>query len=153
MAERETKRRMKSLLKFFPNLVGLCGRLLADRRVPKAEKALLVGAVVYAVSPFDFLPDLIPFLGQVDDAFLVALTLLRLIDRTDENIVREHWRGKIDVVQLTDALAAVAPHILPQRLSRVLSSRVEIAPEKRKHIRLTDAPPNDAPAIVEVPYE
>ncbi|MEJ7708800.1 MAG: DUF1232 domain-containing protein [Pyrinomonadaceae bacterium] len=28
-----------------------------------------MGAVIYALSPFDFLPDLIPFVGQVDDAF------------------------------------------------------------------------------------
>ncbi|MEJ7708801.1 MAG: hypothetical protein WKF84_02845 [Pyrinomonadaceae bacterium] len=32
---------------------------------------------------------------------------MRLIDRTDENIIREHWRGSIDVVNLVDALAAV----------------------------------------------
>lgn len=151
MAARETKRRMKQLMKFFPNLVGLCGRLLADRRVPKAEKALLVGAVIYALSPFDFLPDLIPFLGQVDDAFLVALTLLRLIDRTDEKIIREHWRGSVDVVPLVDALAAVAPHLLPSRLSRVLSSRVEMAPEDQKHLRLKNSA--ETPPVIEVPYE
>lgn len=151
MAARETKRRMKQLMKFFPNLVGLCGRLLADRRVPKAEKALLVGSVIYALSPLDFLPDLIPFLGQVDDAFLVALTLLRLIDRTDENIVREHWRGSVDVVALVDTMAAVAPHLLPSRLSRVLSSRVEMAPEHRKHLKLKAGA--ETPPIVEVPYE
>ncbi len=151
MAARDTKRRMKQLMKFFPNLVGLCGRLLTDRRVPKADKALLVGAVIYALSPFDFLPDLIPFVGQVDDAFLVALTLLRLIDRTDEKIIREHWRGSIDVVSLVDALAAVAPHILPHRLSRVLSSRVEMAPNTRKHLQVKEQ--TETPSVIEVPYE
>ncbi|MEJ7618898.1 MAG: YkvA family protein [Pyrinomonadaceae bacterium] len=126
--------------------------MLADRRVPKAEKALLVGSVIYALSPFDFLPDLIPFLGQVDDAFLVALTLLRLIDRTDERIIREHWRGSLDVVNLAGALAAMAPHLLPQRMSRVLSSRVEMAPEARKQIHMKEQGAG-APPVVEVPYE
>lgn len=142
---------MKELMKFFPNLVGLCGRLLKDRRVPKAEKALLVGAVLYAISPFDFLPDIIPFVGQVDDAFLISLTLLRLINRTDAAIVREHWRGKTDVIQLADSLVALAPHILPKRISRVISSRVAIAPENKRKIHATEKP--EQPAIIEVPYE
>jgi len=51
-----------------------------------------VAAVIYAIIPFDFIPDMIPFVGQVDDLFLISLTLLRLIDHTDDMIVREHWR-------------------------------------------------------------
>ena len=143
------KEHLKALMKFFPNLVGLCARLLRDRRVPKAEKALLIGAIIYAVSPLDFLPDLIPFLGQVDDAFLVALTILRLIERTDESVVREHWRGSVDVVQLAEALSGLAPHVLPYRISRVLSSKVDIAPEEKKKLKVEE----QQPSIVEVPYE
>jgi uncharacterized membrane protein YkvA (DUF1232 family) len=152
MATRETKRRVKSLMKFFPSLVALSGRLLADRRVSKADKALLVGSIIYAVSPLDFLPDLIPFIGQVDDAFLIAMTLLRLINGTDEEVVRQHWRGGVDIVQLAGSLGALAPHVLPKRISRVLTARVRMAPDAERKLQVAEAT-EGKPTVIEVPYE
>jgi uncharacterized membrane protein YkvA (DUF1232 family) len=129
MAALEAKRRMKGLLMFLPNMVALCGRLMVDPRVPRTDRALVAGAVIYALIPFDFLPDMIPFVGQVDDVYLISLTLLRLMNRTDEEIVRQHWRGGGDVVSLINSAASIAPMILPQRIRRVLESRVEIKPK------------------------
>lgn len=128
MARLEAKRRMKNLLMFLPNMISLCGRLLTDGRVPLAEKALFAGAVIYALMPLDLIPDLLPFVGQIDDAYLISLTLLRLIGRTDARVVREHWRGGGDVVQLAEAIAGLAPRLLPKRVRRVLSARVETVP-------------------------
>ncbi|MBK7392393.1 MAG: DUF1232 domain-containing protein [Chloracidobacterium sp.] len=124
----ELKGRMRSFLMFLPNMVMLLGRMLKDSRVPTAEKALFLAAIVYVVSPLDFIPDVFPFIGQVDDLYVVALTLLRLINRTDESIVREHWLGGGDIVALADSIANIAPKFLPKRISRVLTSRVELAP-------------------------
>ena len=124
----ELKGRMRSFLMFLPNMVMLLGRMLKDARVPTAEKALFLAAIVYVVSPLDFIPDVFPFIGQVDDLYVVALTLLRLINRTDESIVREHWLGGGDIVALADSIASIAPKLLPKRISRVLTSRVELAP-------------------------
>ena len=129
MARLKLKRRMKNLLMFLPNMVSLCGRLLTDERVPLTEKALFAGAVLYALMPLDFIPDLLPFVGQIDDAYLISLTLLRLIGRTDDRVVREHWRGGGDVVQLAVAMAGLAPKLLPKRIRRVLSAKVETVPE------------------------
>lgn len=124
----ELKGRMHSFLMFLPNMVMLMGRLLKDMRVPTAEKALFVAAIVYVISPIDFIPDVFPFIGQVDDIYVVALTLLRLVNRTDETIVREHWAGGGDIVALADSIAGLAPKLLPKRISRVLTARVELAP-------------------------
>ena len=124
----ELKGRMRSFLMFLPNMVMLLGRLLKDARVPTAEKALFVAAIVYVISPLDFIPDVFPFIGQVDDLYVVALVLLRLVNRTDESVVREHWSGGGDVVSLADSIANIAPKFLPKRISRVLTSRVELAP-------------------------
>lgn len=124
----ELKSRMHGFLMFLPNMVMLLGRLLKDARVPTAEKALFVAAIVYVVSPLDFIPDVFPFIGQVDDLYVVALTLLRLVNRTDEAVVRQHWSGGGDIVSLADSIANIAPKILPKRVSRVLTARVELAP-------------------------
>lgn len=122
----QMKDRMRNLLLFLPNLLRLCGNLLLDNRVPLTEKALFAAAIIYAVSPIDFIPDIFPFIGQIDDIYLIALTLLRLINYSDEKVVREHWHGGGDIVSLANSIAGIAPSILPKRVSRVLSSRVEL---------------------------
>lgn len=129
--KREVSGRLGNFLMFLPNMVKLLGRLLKDTRVPTAEKALFLGAIVYFLTPFDLIPDIFPFIGQVDDMYLIALTLLRLVSRTNERIVREHWSGGGDIVGLASSIAGLAPMLLPKRVSRVLSSRVELAPAGR----------------------
>ncbi len=123
----ESKGRMKNLMMFLPNMFTLLGRLIKDSRVPIAEKALFAAAIVYVIMPLDFIPDVIPFVGQIDDVYLVALTFLRLINRTDESIIREHWSGGGDIVSLANSIAGLAPKFLPKRVSRVLSAKVELA--------------------------
>src|SRR5437773_3262255 len=124
MGKAQLKSRMKNLLMFLPNMVVLCARLMVDSRVPRVERALFAAAIIYAIIPFDFIPDMIPFVGQVDDLFLISLTLLRLIDRSDERVVREHWRGGGDVVQLAESVATIAPLLMPRRVARVLLAKV-----------------------------
>ena len=85
----------------------------------------MAGAIVYALMPLDFIPDMLPFIGQVDDAYLIALTLLRLMSVTDPKVVREHWRGGGDVVELIGSTALLAGRLLPRKIRRVLTSRVE----------------------------
>ena len=130
MAALRARSRLKNLLLFIPNVILLCGRLLTDARVPKPEKALVAGAILYAIVPLDLIPDLIPFVGQIDDAYLIAITLLRLIDRSDPKVVREHWNGGGDVIQLIETMAMMTAKFLPQRMRRVLTSRVEMAPQQ-----------------------
>ena len=129
MSRGQLKSRMKNLLMFLPNMVILCARLMVDKRVPRTERALFAAAVIYAIIPFDFIPDMIPFVGQVDDLFLISLTLLRLIDRTDDTVVRQYWRGGGDVVQLAESVVTIAPLLMPRRIARVLLAKVKPARE------------------------
>ena len=145
---RGLKSRMQNFLMFLPNMVVLLGRLLKDARVPTAEKALFLAAIVYVISPLDFIPDVFPFIGQVDDIYVVALTLLRLINRTDATVVREHWSGGGDIASLADSIASIAPALLPRRVSRVLSSRVELAPAGKVLRGITN---RDQAVVVEIP--
>src|SRR3989440_8249446 len=125
MRKRELKSRMKNLLMFLPNMIILTAKLMVDSRVPRTERALFAAALVYAIIPFDFIPDMIPFVGQIDDLFLISLTLLRLIDRTDDLVVREHWRGGGDIVALAESAATIAPLLMPRRISRILLAKVK----------------------------
>jgi uncharacterized membrane protein YkvA (DUF1232 family) len=122
----QIKSRLKNLLMFLPNMVKLLGKLLRDQRVPKTEKALFAAAIVYVIVPLDLIPDMFPVIGQVDDLYLVALVLLRLLNRTDESVVRENWSGGGDIVALANSVAGLAPMLLPKRVSRVLSEKIEL---------------------------
>ena len=125
MPDLKLRSRMTNFLLVIPNLLLLCARLMVDPRVPAKERLLVAGAIAYAIAPFDLIPDMIPFVGQIDDAYLIALTLLRLMSVTDPRVVREHWRGGGDVVELIGATALIAGKLLPKRIRRVLTSRVE----------------------------
>ena len=144
----ESKNRIKNALMFLPNMVKLLGKMMTDGRVPVAEKALFVGAIVYVISPLDLIPDIFPFIGQVDDLYVVALVLLRLINRTDEAVVRENWDGGGDIVSLAKTIASIAPRLLPQRVARILSSEVELAPAAKTFTNLVK---NKQTLITEIP--
>jgi uncharacterized membrane protein YkvA (DUF1232 family) len=149
MAGLLAKRRLKNVVLFIPNMVALCLRLLTDKRVPVAERALVAGAIVYAIVPIDLIPDMLPFVGQIDDAYLIALTLLRLMERTDPKIVREHWKGGGDIVELVGAAAIMAARFLPKAIRRVLTSRVEVAPGKLDDLKEIPKPLLVARAVPE----
>ena len=129
------RRRMKNLLLFIPNLILLCGRLIIDPRVPAKERLLVAGAIIYAVIPLDLIPDMLPFVGQIDDAYLISLTLLRLMSNTDPKIVREHWNGGGDIMELVGSMAGIAAKLLPEKIRRVLTARVESSNRSRKDLR------------------
>jgi uncharacterized membrane protein YkvA (DUF1232 family) len=146
MSDIKLRSRLTNLLLVIPNLLLLSARLMVDPRVPAKERLLVAGAIVYAFMPLDFIPDMLPFVGQVDDAYLIALTLLRLMTVTDPRVVREHWRGGGDVVELVGATALLAGKLLPGRIRRVLTSNVE-APK----IPSGQSDPMKTPFLVERP--
>ncbi|MEW6732700.1 MAG: DUF1232 domain-containing protein [Acidobacteriota bacterium] len=117
--------RLRSLIGFLPNLLKLLYRLMRDARVSRTDKAVLAGTILYVIAPLDFLPDFIPFIGQVDDSYLVAIALLRLINRTSAEIVQEHWEGGIDIKALVTTIANLAQFFLPIRLREILVGRLE----------------------------
>ena len=140
MSESNLRSRMTNLLLVIPNMLLLSARLMVDPRVPAKERLLVAGAIIYAFVPFDFIPDMLPFVGQVDDAYLIALTLLRLMTVTEPHVVREHWRGGGDVVELIGSTALLAGRLLPRRIRRVLTSQVESPKVSKEQSQSTVVP-------------
>jgi uncharacterized membrane protein YkvA (DUF1232 family) len=50
-------------------------RLLREPRVPVLAKGVPVLALAYILSPLDFLPDVFPLLGQLDDLGIAVIAL------------------------------------------------------------------------------
>ena len=82
-----------ALARFIPDCLVLMKRLLADPRVPRRRKLLLVGLLGYLALPFDLVPDFIPIAGQLDDVIVVALVLRSFVRSGRGELIREHWPG------------------------------------------------------------
>jgi uncharacterized membrane protein YkvA (DUF1232 family) len=96
-----------------PDLFMLLVRLSRDDRVSRQNRASLAGAVAYFINPLDFVPEIIlgPA-GLVDDIALSALVLHQVLENTDPAIVREHWEGSLDILDLIRQILAVADTML-----------------------------------------
>ena len=122
---RSMKATMRELLLFIPNLVRLLFALLRDPRVSSADKAILAGTIIYVIAPIDVIPDFIPFIGQIDDSYVVAISILRLLNRASKRVVLDHWKGEYDINELVTSISRVASYFLPKRLKNVLQGRIE----------------------------
>ena len=65
-------------------------RLVRDPRVPLYAKVVPGLALLYALSPLDFVPDVIPGLGQLDDLAALAAGLSLFIRLCPPEVVEEH---------------------------------------------------------------
>jgi uncharacterized membrane protein YkvA (DUF1232 family) len=114
MTKGSTREKLKELLLLIPNFIKLLYRLLGDMRVSSQEKALVLGTLAYVISPLDFLPDAIPFLGQVDDLLLVALILKRFMNSIDRSVLLAYWDGQDDLLLTIDRILEYTRILLPR---------------------------------------
>lgn len=116
------KRTVVYYIKQLPAYLRLLGGLLTDRRVPSLDKLLVAGAMAYILMPVDVIPDFIPFLGEVDDVFILVMALQRLVANAGRTVLLAHWTGAVEELadlNLREALAAAA-FFLPKRIRRRL---------------------------------
>ena len=94
-----------AVARVIPDCVRLFHRLLADRRVPRTRKLVLVALLAYLVMPFDLVPDFIPVAGQLDDAIMVVLALRVVLRAAGPELLAEHWPGPARTGSLIARLA------------------------------------------------
>ncbi len=116
--KRSVLRAIRQIPAYLRLLIGLVG----DSRVSKFDRFLVLAAGAYMVSPIDFIPDLIPFLGEVDDLFLLMTALQRLVANAGRTVLLDHWRGDPDELEDVNLarLVSAAGFFLPVRLRRRL---------------------------------
>ena len=119
---RGAKKTMMHYMRQLPNYLRLLIGLLTDPRVSGVDKLIVAGAMAYIVMPFDLIPDFIPFIGEVDDVYLLVLALQRLISNAGRSTLLAHWSGAAE--DLADmnlrAVFSAAAFFLPGRIRRRL---------------------------------
>jgi uncharacterized membrane protein YkvA (DUF1232 family) len=100
-------------LMFAPDLFHLLCKLVIDEEVLFADKAKLAGAIVYFISPLDIIPEgLIGPLGYTDDIAVAAYVLNSIINHTDPEIVKRHWAGEGEVLEVIQRILASADEMI-----------------------------------------
>lgn len=118
------KRTVMGTISELPNFLRLLYGLVTDTRVNSVDKLVVAGAIAYILLPVDIIPDFIPFLGEVDDVFLLILALQRLISNAGRSVVQAYWPGdpaELSALNLEKILAAAA-FFLPRRMRRRLKA-------------------------------
>lgn len=93
--------RSKEFLFLVPDVFILLWRLAGDKRVSGKNKVLLGTGIAYFIFPLDVMPEaLMGPLGFLDDLVFGAYILNRMLNDTDEQILREHWSGSEDVLSM-----------------------------------------------------
>lgn len=72
----------------------LVWRLLLDRRVPVFTKTIPFLAIVYIISPYDFIADWRPVLGQLDDLIVTVILFLLFIAASPRHVVLDQTIGR-----------------------------------------------------------
>lgn len=99
----------RALAGFIPDCLVLLKRLLADERIARRRKLVLVGLVGYLAMPLDLVPDFIPVAGQLDDVIVAALALRYALRAGGPELLREHWPGPTVSLDAVLRLAYGAP--------------------------------------------
>lgn len=116
------KRIVTDTISQLPNFLRLLYGLITDPRVNGVDKLLVGGAIAYILMPLDLVPDFIPFLGEVDDVFVLMMSLKRLIANAGRTVTLAHWPGEpaaLDSLNIQHTLMAAA-FFLPRRVRRRL---------------------------------
>lgn len=100
-----------------PDLFHLLCKLTGDSEIPSNKKLKLVAGIAYFISPIDLLPE--AFLGPVgylDDIAVAAFILNDLINEVDPQIVRKHWAGEQDALDLVKTILANADKMIGSKM-------------------------------------
>lgn len=107
-----------------PDLFHLLVKLSLDEEVPTKERAKVVAAIAYFVSPIDLLPEaLLGPAGYVDDIAIAAYVLSSIVNHSGPERLRKHWAGETDVLVVIQAILKAADSMVGSGLWRRLRGR------------------------------
>jgi uncharacterized membrane protein YkvA (DUF1232 family) len=112
------------MVRDIPRYLKLLARLARDPRVSKVDKAIVAAVLVYLVSPVDLVPDwVVPVVGQIEDIYLLALALSRLVNNAGMEVLLDHWDGDPAALEAVVGLLDRAGALLPGPVRAVLGGR------------------------------
>ena len=109
---------MRFLLRALPDIARLIARLVGDPVLPRAAKVALAAAAIYLISPFDLIPDFLPFVGYLDDLLLAAVIVDGILNYVDRGLVLKYWPGTTESLDRIARTARLFAVWVPRRIKR-----------------------------------
>lgn len=116
MRDKQSKSLLKEAITLIPKLLRLFFKTMGDRRVSFNQKLLLFGTILYVISPLDFVPDFIPFAGQVDDILLLAVVVLKIMQQSGRSVFQNNWKDEQGLSDLGRRILKLASSFLPSSI-------------------------------------
>jgi uncharacterized membrane protein YkvA (DUF1232 family) len=108
-----------------PDFLHLLCKLAIDSDVPTKERAKLAAALAYFILPTDLIPEIIAGpAGYVDDVALSAYVISVLVNTVDPAVIKRHWAGDGDVLELIQKVLKMANKMVGTGLWARLKSLV-----------------------------
>ncbi len=105
-----------------PSLGKLVVALMADSRVPRANK-LVVGAITaYLVTPVGMLPRRMLGLKRVQELILPVIAIDVLLNGASDEVLADHWHGDPEVLRKLRGIARRGSALAPTRVRRVFGT-------------------------------
>ena len=87
---------VRELVAVVPDLVRMLRSIVTDPSSPTDVRVVLVGLLVWILSPIDLIPEFVPVVGPLDDV-LVAIVAFRYVRRRfGVDDMRSRWPGSND---------------------------------------------------------
>lgn len=87
---------IRELIGVVPDLVRMLRAIVADGGLPLDVRLVLVGLLVWILSPIDLIPEFIPVLGPIDDVVVAIVALRYVRRRLGVSELRTRWPGTDD---------------------------------------------------------
>lgn len=107
-----------------PDLFYTLIKLMGDDEVSSDKKVKIAATMAYFISPLDLIPE--TFLGPVgfiDDVALAALVLKDVMNNTSPEVVRRHWPGQDDVLEVIQRVLDQASNLMGAKFFAKLRRR------------------------------
>jgi uncharacterized membrane protein YkvA (DUF1232 family) len=88
----DLKRDLVPIIKRIPAYTKLISAFLRDPRISKRQKATLGAGLAYLASPVDFIPGVVPVLGQLDDLLATLIALNSALSHAPKEVVEPHLK-------------------------------------------------------------
>jgi uncharacterized membrane protein YkvA (DUF1232 family) len=86
----------REVLRLVPDVLRLLRSIIADRSAPLDVRVVLVGLLVWIVSPIDLIPEFLPGIGPLDDIIVAVVALRYTRRRLGAADLRARWPGSAD---------------------------------------------------------
>ncbi len=107
LSVRRSRDAMLQLVRLVPTCLALFRDIMRDPDVSRRAKIAPALVIVYLAVPIDLIPDFLPGIGHLDDAFIVAWALRHLVTAAGRDRVTAHWKGEPDTLERILRLARV----------------------------------------------